>query len=380
MTDSLHQGPAHQGFEKSLRSAHPFPKSARARNPAVKSPDACPYCEGTRLVKKGFRRNKFEDVPLFLCRDCRKKFSPLPAKHRTFPLPVILSALNRYHRLDTAEQTAATVSRRYGLPVRARNVRQWVSDFQSVLPIARHRSRLAKAWDASAAMILESRLLHGLKYDFKFHRAKTALLLSRPRNRRFESVRDFLESVPRECPHDLFRQNHAERNRASKATRSFRLDETAILERDNVAVAMTGFVLPSVTKNTLRHGAVQTFMLLHDTATVAVEVPITLTASDIAHFREALGFDCPVSVDPAAPVTGHIDLVQIRNGKIYILDYKPGAEKEKPIEQLMIYALALSRRARLPLYDFVCAWFDDRHYWEFFPLPVVHKKKAPRGG
>ena len=42
----------------------------------------------------------------------------------------------------------------------------------------------------------------------------------------------------------------------------------------------------------------------------------------------------------------------------------------------MVYALALSRRIRLPLYHFVCAWFDDRHYWEFFPLPVVHKKRG----
>jgi hypothetical protein len=26
------------------------------------------------------------------------------------------------------------------------------------------------------------------------------------------------------------------------------------------------------------------------------------------------------------------------------------------------------------LYDFVCAWFDDRHYFEFYPLHVVHKR------
>lgn len=66
-------------------------------------------------------------------------------------------------------------------------------------------------------------------------------------------------------------------------------------------------------------------------------------------------------IAPASPptrhclITGHIDVLQIRNGKIHILDYKPGANKEKPIEQLMVYALALSRRTHLPLYDFVCA-------------------------
>ena len=40
-------------------------------------------------------------------------------------------------------------------------------------------------------------------------------------------------------------------------------------------------------------------------------------------------------------ITGHIDLVQIRNGQVHILDYKPNAAKEKPIEQLTLYALAL---------------------------------------
>jgi len=57
----------------------------------------------------------------------------------------------------------------------------------------------------------------------------------------------------------------------------------------------------------------------------------------------------------------------------HILDYKPHAAREKPIAQLMVYALALSRRTGLRLYDFTCAWFDEHHYFEFFPLHVVHK-------
>ena len=71
----------------------------------------------------------------------------------------------------------------------------------------------------------------------------------------------------------------------------------------------------------------------------------------------------------------HIDIVQIRNGKIHIVDYQPGARKEKPIVQLMVYALALSRRTGLRLFDFSCSWFDHDHYYEFFPLHVVHKRK-----
>ena len=72
-------------------------------------------------------------------------------------------------------------------------------------------------------------------------------------------------------------------------------------------------------------------------------------------------------------LTGHIDLLQVRNGQVHILDYKPNAAKEKPLEQLTWYALALSRLTGLRLYEFKCAWFDEKDYFEFFPLHVVKK-------
>src|SRR5437879_13531098 len=69
--------------------------------------------------------------------------------------------------------------------------------------------------------------------------------------------------------------------------------------------------------------------------------------------QQELGFAIPLS--PEATLTGHIDLLQMRNGRIPILDYKPNAVRDKSITQRMVYALALSRRTGLRLYDFVCA-------------------------
>lgn len=40
------------------------------------------------------------------------------------------------------------------------------------------------------------------------------------------------------------------------------------------------------------------------------------------------------------------------------------------------FALVLSRRTGLRLYDFTCAWFDHDRYFEFFPLQVVWKKPS----
>ena len=82
-------------------------------------------------------------------------------------------------------------------------------------------------------------------------------------------------------------------------------------------------------------------------------------------------FPCPSA--RVTSKTGHVDIVQIRNGQVHILDYKPDAKHVKPIEQLMIYALALARRSHMLPYHFRCAWFDDRNYYEFYPLHVVRK-------
>lgn len=51
-----------------------------------------------------------------------------------------------------------------------------------------------------------------------------------------------------------------------------------------------------------------------------------------------------------------------------ILDYKPDARTNKPIAQLAIYALALTRLVPgLKLFDIKCAWFNEEEYCEFFP-------------
>ena len=77
-------------------------------------------------------------------------------------------------------------------------------------------------------------------------------------------------------------------------------------------------------------------------------------------------------------LTGHIDIVQVRNGLVHILDYKPNAAKERPLEQLTWYALALSRLTGLRLFEFKCAWFDEHNYFEFYPLHVVKKLQRKR--
>ena len=56
------------------------------------------------------------------------------------------------------------------------------------------------------------------------------------------------------------------------------------------------------------------------------------------------------------------------NGAVHVLDYKPDAGTNKPIAQLAIYALALTRLVPgLKLFDIKCAWFNEEEYCEIFP-------------
>ncbi len=52
-------------------------------------------------------------------------------------------------------------------------------------------------------------------------------------------------------------------------------------------------------------------------------------------------------------------------GAVHILDYKPDARTNKPVAQLAIYALALTRLVPgLQLFDIKCAWFNEDEYLE----------------
>jgi ATP-dependent exoDNAse (exonuclease V) beta subunit len=77
----------------------------------------------------------------------------------------------------------------------------------------------------------------------------------------------------------------------------------------------------------------------------------------------------------AGSLTGHIDFLQVRNGAVHILDYKPDARTNKPIAQLTIYALALTKLIPgLKLFDIKCAWFNEEEYCEFFPRTLLAQR------
>ena len=395
---------------------------AKAPLAATKPVTNCPYCHSTRIVKRGLRVKKHETIQLYFCPRCVKKFTPLISKHKSFPLQVIIDTLTLYNRLHTLDEAARQTSEKYGVGVSRQNIAGWLDDFGDYFTFTRRmRDFVARKYDRRDVLV-ENRLFHGQIYDFKYHRAKTDLLIEEHfRHSRFYPLQQFLELVTAECPHQAFKESSC---RASQHRDIFNLDKVKIVPKNNRAVKNAGLVLQAVANNKLRHQILQEFMIVNDSVTVACEVPILLDEEDIDHYRNQLGFEIPAGLgefplaaasgadgdDPAAAssaddlpdddgkvslcldeaparpadqkwlLTGHIDLLQIRNGNIHILDYKPQAAKAKPVDQLTLYALALSRLTGLRLFHFKCGWFDEKNYFEFFPLHVVYKKKKKKRG
>jgi ATP-dependent exoDNAse (exonuclease V) beta subunit len=210
---------------------------------------------------------------------------------------------------------------------------------------------------------------HRQVYRFQVHNAKLELSLRSPIHRHLSPVRGYLTAVQRDFPHHLF-QNTTERSSTFPA----KLHPT-ISRKENHATRLAALVLPTSPNNKKRHETLQRFMIVNDSVTVAVEVPVFLTQEDIRYYRSC-GFDLDFE---SAIITGHIDFLQIRHGHVHILDYKPDARKETHAHvQLAIYALALARRTSLPLKFFKCGWFDDKDYFDFFPLQGVYRRRDQR--
>ena len=355
----------------------------------------CPYCGSAEFVRRGFRQKKLEKIQLYLCSSCQKTFTPYSTKGKRYPMEIILDAISIYNLGYSLEKTCQFVKERNGIVIPPSSLTDWLSEFAELCRFSRMRSFALKKYSPKE-IVISSTLAHRQLYRFRFHRAKCELVIKDDfKHRRFGPLQEFLEMVPTECPHQYFQKGL----RASEAPLTFSKTQMIVRAKQNYANKLCAFALQGVKERKQRHEALQKFMLCNDSVTVATEVPVYITRDDLEHLKTQLGFQIyikntnqelkinnngpvpnlsEVAKDLPKLITGHIDILQIRNGQIHIMDFKPHAEKERPIEQLTLYAMALSRLTGLRLFEFKCAWFDEKDYFEFYPLHVLHKSKKTK--
>ncbi len=339
-------------------------------------PRFCPHCDSRDIIKKGTRKNQYRLIQLYFCKSCLKYFTETDIQRVKYPPKVILQSISLYNLGYTQDEVCRLIAKKHRLHIPRRTISEWLGRYRPICSYSRLRAKGKELYYPEK--IIEIHLFtHRQVYAFKVHRAKLDLLASELPPSFVFRLKEYLFRIPTDkFPHHIFEPKEEEQETRLPRSSQTRFETLPFvkLEKQNRAndLAALGLVLAKRTID--RHPCIQEFMLVNDSTTVACEVPVYLTHDDILYFNRK-GFTVPLQ-NQSTPITGHIDFVQIRNGLIHILDYKPDANKINPVSQLTIYALGLASRTKLPLKTFKCAWFDDKHYFEFFPLHAVYPRKA----
>ena len=306
----------------------------------------CPRCRYSDVVKSGRRKVKFGERQIYLCKNCGRRFSLGKFSGKSFPAKVIISAITLYNIGYSLKECKSELKKRFKVNVGKSAISKWVREYRSILTYSRIRSDVLERYGTDVVVSNEFRH-QGLTYKYKYHRAKLDMFALR-----FSGLYNYLKSLNGGLPEDYFEGD----DRCSR----LKIEVAAKRQgKRSHACKLAEFALRGVKSNRKRHDAVEEFMLVNDTCTIALEVPIW--------FWEK-------TLDKG--ITGHIDILQVRYGKIYVLDYKPEAAKEKDApSQLYLYALGVSFRAGIPMEKIRCAWFDDKAYYEFEPKTAVVRWK-----
>lgn len=200
-------------------------------------------------------------------------------------------------------------------------------------------------------MIKHTSFKHGWFYHYRIHEKKTEDLCVN-----FLALSSYLHEMFDKCPNEYF--NSGPRSSA------LRIDiEAQLTNEDNNDVCLLAREGIAWKEYKTAHSNVQLFMLNFDRNTLGVEVPIWLMPEEFEGFE--------VFFKENLPLTGHIDVLQIKDNKIWIWDYKPKAHLEKyAVTQTYFYALMLSKRTRIPIENFMCGYFDENQALTFNPKDV----------
>lgn len=197
-------------------------------------------------------------------------------------------------------------------------------------------------------MIRTAAFKHGWWYHYRLHQHKAKQLASA-----FPELQRYLDSVFTSCPNDYFDVGP----RSSKLRMKLPVELLQVTSHEVSALTKLGLI-ENETRFSSAHSKVQMFMLERDDSTIAMEVPLWVTPDEMD--SNIMKID--------EPLTGHIDVLRIEDGKIWVWDYKPNASLEKfASTQVFMYAYMLSKRTGIPLESFRCGYFDSANAYIFKP-------------
>ena len=299
----------------------------------------CPYCnESKNTVKAGIRNTRQGLVQKYYCKQCKKYFTDKPQPHSQYPLNVILYILESYNRGYPVKQAKKLSGKKYRYSPPERTIYSWIDRYKDILTFL----KLRKKYDVhSEELTTTHRLQHQQVYPFTYHNLKLNLY-----SKQFPQLRRYINWIERSLPTKMFLSGP----RASSITINH---NTTLKQKDSIAPELTRLALTTQHKSQSAHETVEQFFLINDSTTVCSELPIFINPREMP------------SLDIDSPLTGHIDLIQIRYDSLYILDYKPNLRHpEQYASQLQLYKKALHKRTTIPEESIIPVVFNEHSYYE----------------
>ncbi len=340
----------------SKHSRNRFRNATPRRSNETKALPKCPNCKSNRhITRYGNRRTKAGPVKIYRCTECNKNFTTKTLKHTQYPNHIILNALSTYNLGYTQLETVNRINKRFKTKITQPSLSTWIQRYSDICTF----NYLRKKYTIDPKEIIKKKKFHHQQmYDFKYHTLKLNIAA-----KRYPEIKKYLNEILFSLDNTLFKSGPRcsipSENIKQKLTTNILPKIKLRRVKSNNATKIASLSKELARTNRERHNKIQGFFLINDSATFAIEVPVYLTK------KEAKTFKIPLT----APLSGHIDILQMRRGRIHILDYKPDATFDKSTQiQLLLYAFSLSRRINLPIENFTCAYFDDRSYFQFKPI------------
>ncbi|UCE38535.1 MAG: PD-(D/E)XK nuclease family protein [Thermoplasmata archaeon] len=236
--------------------------------------------------------------------------------------------------------TVRTMRRRYKTKIPITTLRNWIKRYGEELPF----TKLRKKYTLDPNQTIKTRrLFHLQPYLFRVHTLKLNI-----KGKQFPELKQYINNMLSNPMDHLFQSKKV--LRVSELANTIALPKPNIRSvKDSPACRMTDLALELAKTNSERHQKVEEFFLVNDSAIVAVEVPVYLTEKESEYHK---------------PLTGHIDLIQVRSNRVHIMDYKPDTSGNV-VNQLLLYAKCLKKRTRLT--NIICGYFDKNAYFQFKP-------------
>jgi len=89
----------------------------------------CDQCNSNRVVKRGHRKTKQGLRQTYMCKECGKRFTLEPIKHRKATTKLIALCMDLYFKGLSLRKIADTIFQFYGVNVHHDTVRVWIDTF-----------------------------------------------------------------------------------------------------------------------------------------------------------------------------------------------------------------------------------------------------------